>query len=230
MLYTDNMAQFGILSDEQAGRLIKAIFTYEVNKEIPKFNDGMLDMAFSFIKSQLDRDTEKWEKIRQKRSEAGRKGGKQTKANQANASFAKQNEANQAVNVNVNDNVNVNVNDIPPIVPQGDKQVFEPKKDSFSESFDDFWKAYPRKVSKTNALKAWNELKPNDELVRIILAALEKHKKASQWQKGDGDQYIPYPAKWINDRRWEDELTEESECSFDSNLADYKSLVNNFGD
>ena len=46
--------------------------------------------------------SEKWEETRKKRAEAGRKGGKQT---QANASSAKQNQANQAVNVNVNDNV-----------------------------------------------------------------------------------------------------------------------------
>ena len=71
-------------------------------------------------------DLEKWNKTREKRSEAGRKGGKQTQANQANDSLVKQTQANQAVNVN--DNVNVNVNDnvinIPPISPKGDK----PKK------------------------------------------------------------------------------------------------------
>lgn len=95
-------------------------------KIIPEFDDGMVKMAFSFIKSRIDLDLEKWNKTREKRSEAGRKGGKQTQANQANDSLVKQTQANQAVNVN--DNVNVNVNDnvinIPPISPKGDK----PKK------------------------------------------------------------------------------------------------------
>lgn len=120
---------------------------------------------------------------------------------------------------------------IPPIVPRGDEPVFKTEKDSFSESFNDFWKAYPKKVSKTSALKAWNKLKPDDNLVREILSALEQQKKSAQWQKDDG-QFIPYPTTWLNGRRWEDDLsgqsvTNDSEHSY--SLDDYKSLVNNFG-
>lgn len=236
VLYTDYANQFEILSDEQAGKLIKAIFEYSENNVMPEFSDGMLIMAFSFIKDQLDRDSGKWEETRKKRAEAGRKGGKQNKqnqANQANAYFDKQNEqnqANQAVNVNVDVNDNVNVNNIPPISPKGDKPEVKPEKDSFSESFDDFWKAYPKKVSKTSALKAWNKLKPDDNLVREILTALENQKQSSQWQKDNGD-FIPYPAKWLNERRWEDDIPGISCVGSDEhsyNLDDYKSLVNNF--
>lgn len=236
-MYTNNAEQFSILSDEQAGKLIKAIFTYSETAVIPKFDDGMLTMAFSFIKCQIDRDSQKWEETRKKRAEAGRKGGKQNQANQANASFAKQNEqsqANQAVNVNVNDNVNVNVNDIPPIVPQGDEPVEKNNSEPFDKSFEDFWEAYPKKVSKSKALRSWDKLKPNDILVRLILTALEKHKKSLQWQKEYG-RYIPHPDKWLRDRRWEDELTfeeaeQQSQKEYSFDLDDYKALINNFGD
>ncbi|MGN0614203.1 MAG: DUF6291 domain-containing protein [Porcipelethomonas sp.] len=233
VLYTDNAEQFQILSDEQAGKLIKAIFAYSENNIVPDFADGMLTMAFSFIKGQIDRDSEKWEETRKKRAEAGRKGGRQSQANQANASFAKQikqSQANQAVNVNVNDNVNVNV--IPPISPKGDESVKKTYLNSFSESFEDFWKAYPKKVSKANALKAWNKLKPDDNIVREILSALEKQKQSSQWQKDNG-QFIPYPATWLNGRRWEDEInknTAEPQKEYNFDLEDYKALVNDFGD
>lgn len=120
---------------------------------------------------------------------------------------------------------------IPPIVPQGDEPMVKPKKESFSESFNDFWKVYPKQLSKANALKEWNKLKPDDSLVREILTALERQKTSVQWQKDNG-QYIPYPAKWLRERRWEDNLSEtistnESEHSY--SLDDYKSLVNNFG-
>ena len=103
----------------------------------------------------------------------------------------------------------IDKDNIPPIVPQGDELPYKPETDSFSESFNDFWKAYPKKVSKANALKAWKKLKPNNDLVRKILYALEKQKKSSQWQKDNG-QFIPYPATWLNGRRWEDEQHEES--------------------
>ena len=209
ILYSSYMEQFNELSDEQAGKLIKAIFMYAEKKIIPEFDDGMVKMAFSFIKSRIDLDLEKWNKTREKRSEAGRKGGKQTQANQANDSLVKQTQANQAVNVN--DNVNVNVNDnvinIPPISPKGDKPKKKPETDSFSKSFDDFWKAYPKKVSKSNALKA-----------------LEKQKQSSQWQKDNG-QFIPYPTTWLNGKRWEDDLNTGEEESHEHNSRLYEGLL-----
>ena len=73
LIYLDYQEQFELLTDEQAGQLIKAIIKYEKTGEIAKL-DGMTKMAFSFIKQQLDRDTEKWREEKQKRSEAGKKG------------------------------------------------------------------------------------------------------------------------------------------------------------
>ena len=73
LIYLDYQEQFELLTDEQAGQLIKAINKYEKTGEIAKL-DGMTKMAFSFIKQQLDRDSEKWKEEKQKRSEAGKKG------------------------------------------------------------------------------------------------------------------------------------------------------------
>lgn len=73
LIYLDYQEQFELLTDEQAGQLIKAIIKYEKTGEIAKL-DGMTKMAFSFIKQQLDRDNEKWKEEKQKRSEAGKKG------------------------------------------------------------------------------------------------------------------------------------------------------------
>ncbi len=71
--------------------------------------------------------------------------------------------------------------------------------------FETFWNSYPKKISKQNALKAWEKLSPDNELVKVILDSLEKQKSQSQWTKDNG-QYIPYPASWLEGRRWEDEL------------------------
>lgn len=73
LIYLDYQEQFELLTDEQAGQLIKAIIKYEKTGEIPEL-DGMIKMAFSFIKTQLDRDREKWQEEKQKRSEAGKRG------------------------------------------------------------------------------------------------------------------------------------------------------------
>jgi hypothetical protein len=73
------------------------------------------------------------------------------------------------------------------------------------QGFVEFWKVYPRRVSKALALKAWLKIAPGPELVQTILAAVEVHKKSEQWKKDNG-QFIPHPSTWLNQKRWEDEL------------------------
>ena len=85
---------------------------------------------------------------------------------------------------------------------------------AYEESFERFWSCYPRKTAKQNALKAWLKLKPDEALVNGILSALERFKKTEQWLRDNG-RYIPYPATWLEDRRWEDEV-----CSPPQNNAD----------
>src|SRR5262249_45963321 len=69
--------------------------------------------------------------------------------------------------------------------------------------FDRFWGAYPRKVSKAQARSAWDKLQPDAALVGVILSALDRHKQTEQWRE---TKFIPYPATWLNGRRWEDEV------------------------
>lgn len=72
-------------------------------------------------------------------------------------------------------------------------------------TFDRFWNAYPRKVGKTAALKAW--LKHNPD-IDLVLKALEWQKKSPQWFKNNG-LYIPHASTWLNGSRWLDEPTQE---------------------
>lgn len=71
--------------------------------------------------------------------------------------------------------------------------------------FEDFYKAYPKKKAKQDALKAWKAFSPPPELFASILAALEAVKKTEDWTK-DAGKYIPLPASWLRGRRWEDEI------------------------
>jgi hypothetical protein len=75
------------------------------------------------------------------------------------------------------------------------------------EGWDEFWALYPRKDSKANARKAWNKLKPDDELRAKILAALAT--QAEGWrERGTERRFIPHPATWLNGARWDDEPAE----------------------
>lgn len=70
--------------------------------------------------------------------------------------------------------------------------------------FDRFWAAYPRRVGKQDALKAWGQLNPDDALVDQIVAGVERWKTCEQWTKDDG-KFICYPATFLRGRRWEED-------------------------
>jgi len=69
--------------------------------------------------------------------------------------------------------------------------------------FEMFWKAYPRKIGKLAALKAWEKSKERPA-VDVVVAAVEKQKASEQWLK-EGGQFIPHPATWLNQGRWSEE-------------------------
>jgi len=96
-----------------------------------------------------------------------------------------------------------------------DKKVKKDKKDKnkiYTDDFLAFYKAYPRKEGKSEAWKAWNKLNGNRPSMDEVLKAIEDQKNSKNWIK-DGGQYIPQPAKWINQRRWEDQGIEKHPLS-----------------
>lgn len=69
--------------------------------------------------------------------------------------------------------------------------------------FDVVWSAYPRKVGKGAARKAWAKLQPTPALVMRILDALVWQRRQPQWLKDNGS-FIPHLATWLNQERWDD--------------------------
>ena len=74
---------------------------------------------------------------------------------------------------------------------------------------EEFWRKYPKKVGKGAAEKAFDKIKPTQQVFERMLSAIEKQKNSAQWKKDNG-QYIPNPATWLNQQRWEDEVTTAS--------------------
>jgi len=111
VLYADLIYTIEKMPIEKAGELFLHILNY-VNDKNPVSEDLIINLTFEPIKQQLKRDLKKWEKTTTERSKSGHLGGiksgearKQKKANEANASNLKQNEANEAVNDTVKDTV-----------------------------------------------------------------------------------------------------------------------------
>lgn len=74
------------------------------------------------------------------------------------------------------------------------------------ELFLKFWKAYPKKVGKQDALKSFKKIKPSKELVDKMVSVIEDAKNTEQWTK-NGGQYIPNPSTWLNQGRWDDDIS-----------------------
>lgn len=73
--------------------------------------------------------------------------------------------------------------------------------------FDQFWNSYPRKVNKALAKVEWRKLPPDSVLYSKILGAVERYKCTRQWQDTS---YIPYPANFLQDERWEDDIPDDT--------------------
>lgn len=115
LIYTDYEEQFNLLTDAEIGQLMRAIIKYEKTKEEPKL-DGMLKMAFSFIKTQLDRDREKYEAKCEKNRENAKKGGRpkknQTDNEKPNGFQGNQTDAKKPDNDDDNEDDNDNDNEV----------------------------------------------------------------------------------------------------------------------
>lgn len=76
--------------------------------------------------------------------------------------------------------------------------------------FAEFWMSYPKKVGKAEAERKWKNLKPD---VGAVLSAVKRQSASEQWRR-DGGQFVPYPATWLHQRRWEDEPVQSpANCS-----------------
>ena len=96
-------------------------------------------------------------------------------------------------------------------ISNSDSIVYKDKKMGESEGegrtgFEQFWAAYPKKINKPGAQRAFAKA---DVPLETLLQAIEAQRRSRQWTEADG-QYIPYPATWLNQRRWEDEVPAET--------------------
>lgn len=103
---------------------------------------------------------------------------------------------------------------------QSGEQRKRAKTQKQDELFARFWAAYPKKRSKGQAEKAWAKLQPDEQLVEVMLTAIERAKKSEEWRKENG-RYIPYPASWLNGKRWEDDYPVETEVKTDDQRGQY---------
>ena len=84
--------------------------------------------------------------------------------------------------------------------------------------FEQFWKLYPRKAGKGQALKSWTTICNRPPKKRPtwleIKKALHDQIKSELWK----DKVIPHPSTWLNQNRWLNDASEMKSFKKDSDI------------
>lgn len=176
-LFLDFNVTTADLMDDECGRLIRAIVDYANGIDPVGLKSTGEKVAFQFLKGLVDRNAA----ISEARARAGASKGNKPEQNGTNENKPEQTGTNSVTNTKTNT-----------------------KNKNKDQLFERFWDAYPRKVAKADARKKFEKINPDDELLAVMLKAIDQQKASEQWTK-DGGQFIPHPSTWLNQRRWEDE-------------------------
>jgi uncharacterized protein YdaU (DUF1376 family) len=87
------------------------------------------------------------------------------------------------------------------------------------DGFARFWLAYPRKVGKDAAMKAFAKRKPDEATFDAMLDALAVQSLSVQWTR-EGGRFVPNPATWLNQGRWQDEVAAPQQQLSDLDLRE----------
>ena len=212
VLYSDSKSIIDLMSNEQAGLLLKTLFSY-VNDENPKI-DTSIALVFEMIKLQLKRDLKKWEQTKEGRSIAGKASAEarklakeiqqtstnptnvnlvqQTSTNPTNVNLVQQTSTNPTVSVSVNDSVSVNeinkvvIGEKTPKLPTTNKdELFNLRKDKFRNDVSIFLKEYSKEILRA-FFDYWTEPNPSKTKMRYELQkTFDINLRLKNWTKNE---------------------------------------------
>ena len=84
------------------------------------------------------------------------------------------------------------------------RAIGEPFQDTCGQPVSGILGEISEKSGQGGGGKSWKHLNPNADLFGRMMEALGRAMVCDQWNQ-DGGRFIPNPATWLNQRRWEDE-------------------------
>ena len=112
ILYTDMNSFIKAMSDEQAGKLMKLVYSYACGDDVDDNEDGMVNATFNYIKIKMDACSLKYEEKRKKASESAKKRwDKNAQEDDANACERIKTQCDTMLSVSDSDSDSVSVSD-----------------------------------------------------------------------------------------------------------------------
>lgn len=78
---------------------------------------------------------------------------------------------------------------------------------TYPAEFEMWWRGYPLKKAKGDALKAWNAARKS----KLLPPMSELMEATRAYASRTDPEYLKHPGGWLRDRRWEDEAGDESQ-------------------
>ena len=230
VIYISNKEQFDIMTNEQAGELIKALFAFASGEEPKDFSDGMIKMAFSFISSQISRDLTKYEDICKRRSEYAK--GSISKLKHKDESISKHKHTD-----NENDNENDNEINYIGDTEETDKQfpATHQKTDykKIIEMYHSTCKSFPQVTALSKKRKESIAARLRNYTLEQIQVVFEKAEQSS-FLKGNNDRNWSASFDWImTDSNFVKILdgnygNKSKQHENDCDIKKYEKFINNF--
>ena len=82
----------------------------------------------------------------------------------------------------------------------------EQTKELYGESFDKFWKLYPRKVSKFESAKVFGKLKKDE--IQTVMKGVKNFREVVLRDNVE-QQYIPHATTWLRQKRFLDYISQK---------------------
>ena len=193
MLYKNWRALFDSCTDEEAGRLIKALFGFACDGEVPEL-DRMLSGIFMMMTQQMKADGEKWERTCERRKAGGCKGGRPPKP--------KGSDENLKVIEETEETKRFFEKPIEPDKISKDK-ISKDNISSNAEAFEKVWAQYPKREGRKDALAAFEKAIKKGTTVEQIESGIQAY--CEHIKKCNIDrQYIKQGSTYFRGEHWND--------------------------
>ena len=183
------------LPNEDRLAMYDAVVKYGLEGETPKL-EGILQSLFVLMKPNIDASQKNYLTS----VENGKKGGRPPKNPAITQQKPSNNPAITQQKPSNNHDIDIDIDtdtDIDTATAIGAFAAAD-----VSREFLNFWDKYPNKVNQSDALAAWNDIH-GDQCATQIIAGLERWNNSLEWEKDNG-RYIPRPAKWLREQRWQE--------------------------
>ena len=175
IIYTDFLAQLQLLSNEEAGIVFKFILQYNQTGEKPHCDNRVVDVLLTGLITQIDRDAQKYEQIREKRSAAGKKGN-EIRWKKTSITSEKNSDSEDA------SEKTVSLNHHDKNRPEQEKRI-EKGKMKFIETMAPYANKYDREML-NDFFRYWTELNPSHTKMRFEMQKTwETGKRLATWYK-----------------------------------------------